>query len=74
VQGYLNYQVIHHLFPSMPQCYGPLVSRELRVKAKEWGITYTTVSCVAVVINRLAGLLGVTNLLLVVLSSPGPLG
>lgn len=46
-QGYLNYQVIHHLFPSMPQCYGPLVSPELRAKAKEWGITYTTVSCTA---------------------------
>lgn len=44
-QGYLNYQVIHHLFPTMPQCYGPKVSQELRTKAKEWGIAYTTVCC-----------------------------
>lgn len=46
-QGYLNYQVIHHLFPTMPQSYGPQVSRELRIKAKEWGIAYTTVGCLS---------------------------
>jgi fatty acid desaturase len=44
MQGYLNYQVIHHLFPTMPQCRGPQVSKELQVKAKQWGIQYTTVS------------------------------
>jgi hypothetical protein len=43
VQGYLNYQVIHHLFPTMPQSNGPIVSRELRIKARQWRINYTTV-------------------------------
>mmetsp|Transcript_22828 Transcript_22828/g.58115 ORF Transcript_22828/g.58115 Transcript_22828/m.58115 type:complete len:429 (-) Transcript_22828:551-1837(-) len=42
MMGFLNYQVIHHLFPTMPQFRGPAVSRELRDKAKRWGIKYNT--------------------------------
>lgn len=44
VMGYLNCQVIHHLFPSMPQFRGPEVSRELKQKAKDWGIDYHVMS------------------------------
>lgn len=43
IMGYLNYQVIHHLFPSMPQFRGPAVSRELAKKAKLWDIKYTRI-------------------------------
>jgi len=38
--GYLNCQVIHHLFPQMPQCVQPEVSRRFRKFAREWGLKY----------------------------------
>ena len=41
IMGYLNCQVIHHLFPSMPQYRGPEVSKELIVLCNKWGIQYT---------------------------------
>jgi len=41
IMGYLNNQVIHHLFPSMPQYRGPEVSKELIVFCKKWDIKYT---------------------------------
>ena len=40
IMGYLNYQVIHHLFPSMPQYRGPEVSRELVAFCDKHGIVY----------------------------------
>ncbi|KAL6753194.1 hypothetical protein V8C86DRAFT_3103353 [Haematococcus lacustris] len=42
--GYLNYQVIHHMFPTMPQFRNPVVSRELQGLAKRWGLDYQCVS------------------------------
>uniref|UniRef100_A0A6C0JH73 Fatty acid desaturase domain-containing protein n=1 Tax=viral metagenome TaxID=1070528 RepID=A0A6C0JH73_9ZZZZ len=42
--GYLNNQVIHHLFPSMPQVYGREVSRELLLFCKKWDIKYNIIS------------------------------
>jgi len=44
VMGYLNNQVIHHLFPSMPQYRGPEVSKELILFCKKWDIKYTIMS------------------------------
>jgi fatty acid desaturase len=44
VMGYLNCQVIHHLFPSMPQYRGPEVSLELQEFCDKWGIQYTIMS------------------------------
>jgi fatty acid desaturase len=41
IMGYLNCQVIHHLFPSMPQFRGPEVSKELIVFCDKWSIKYT---------------------------------
>jgi len=41
VMGYLNCQVIHHLFPSMPQYKQPAVSKELVQLAKKWNMKYT---------------------------------
>jgi len=41
--GYLNNQVIHHLFPSMPQYRGPEVGKELRIFCKKWDIKYREV-------------------------------
>jgi len=41
IMGYLNNQVVHHLFPSMPQYRGPEVSRELIKFCKKWDIKYT---------------------------------
>eukprot|EP00300_Choanocystis_sp_HF-7_P001346 c11087_g1_i1.p1 GENE.c11087_g1_i1~~c11087_g1_i1.p1 ORF type:complete len:464 (+),score=102.38 c11087_g1_i1:174-1394(+) len=38
--GYLNCQVIHHLFPNMPQYKQPIVSRKLIEFCKEHGIKY----------------------------------
>jgi fatty acid desaturase len=40
IMGYLNNQVIHHLFPSMPQYKGPEVSKELILFCKKWDIKY----------------------------------
>jgi fatty acid desaturase len=44
IMGYLNNQVIHHLFPSMPQYRGPEVSEELKLFCKKWDIKYTIMS------------------------------
>jgi fatty acid desaturase 2 (delta-6 desaturase) len=43
IMGYLNCQVIHHLFPSMPQYHGPAVSKRLISFCKKWDIKYTIV-------------------------------
>lgn len=43
IMGYLNCQVIHHLFPSMPQYRGPEVSLELIELCKKWNIKYTII-------------------------------
>jgi fatty acid desaturase len=44
--GYLNCQVIHHLFPSMPQYRGPQVSLELQEFCDKWDIKYTIMNYV----------------------------
>jgi fatty acid desaturase len=44
--GYLNCQVIHHLFPSMPQVYQPAVSKRMEVFCKKWGLNYQNISYV----------------------------
>jgi fatty acid desaturase len=44
IMGHLNNQVIHHLFPSMPQYRGPEVSKELTLFCKKWDIKYTIMS------------------------------
>lgn len=44
IMGYLNYQVVHHLFPQMPQFRHPEVSKMLAEYAKENGIKYQVVS------------------------------
>lgn len=41
VMGYLNYQVIHHLFPSMPQHRGPQVSIRWSKFCDQNGLSYT---------------------------------
>ena len=38
--GYLNCQVVHHLFPSMPQFRGPAVSLELSRWCEKWQLSY----------------------------------
>jgi len=43
IMGYLNCQVIHHLFPSMPQYRGPEVSLELIRFCDKWNIKYTII-------------------------------
>jgi len=40
IMGYLNYQVIHHLFPSMPQHRGPEVSRRWIAFCEKHNLTY----------------------------------
>ena len=44
IMGYLNNQVIHHLFPSMPQYRGPEVSKELKIFCKKWDLKYNIIS------------------------------
>ena len=44
VMGYLNNQVIHHLFPSMPQYRGPEVSKELIEFCKKWDLKYNIIT------------------------------
>jgi fatty acid desaturase len=36
----VNTQVIHHLFPSMPQFYGYVVSKDVEQFCKKWDIKY----------------------------------
>ena len=38
--GYLNYQTIHHLWPSMPQHNSPLIQNRLQQFADRFGLTY----------------------------------
>lgn len=40
LMGYLNCQVIHHLFPDMPQFRQPEVSRRFKAFAKKWKLNY----------------------------------
>ena len=40
LMGYLNCQVIHHLFPDMPQFRQPEVSRRFVAFAKKWNLNY----------------------------------
>lgn len=42
--GYLNCQVIHHLFPSMPQVNQPEVSKKFEKFCTKWNLRYTNVS------------------------------
>lgn len=42
--GYLNCQVIHHLFPSMPQTNQPEVSKLFETFCAKWNLRYTNVS------------------------------
>ncbi|WZN65742.1 fatty acid desaturase [Chloropicon roscoffensis] len=44
VMGYLNCQVVHHLFPNMPQYKQPEVSKRLARFCKENGLQYTAIS------------------------------
>jgi fatty acid desaturase len=44
IMGHLNNQVIHHLFPSMPQYRGPEVSKELIVFCKKWDLQYNIIT------------------------------
>ena len=44
LMGYLNCQVIHHLFPDMPQFRQPEVSRRFVPFAKKWGLNYKVLS------------------------------
>ncbi|QDZ22999.1 fatty acid desaturase [Chloropicon primus] len=44
VMGYLNCQVVHHLFPNMPQYKQPEVSKRLVKFCKENGLQYTVIS------------------------------
>jgi hypothetical protein len=44
VMGHLNNQVVHHLFPSMPQYRGPEVSNELIGFCKKWDLKYNIIT------------------------------
>ena len=44
VMGYLNCQVVHHLFPNMPQYKQPEVSKRLVKFCKDNGLEYTVIS------------------------------
>lgn len=44
IMGYLNCQVEHHLFPSMPQYKQPEISPVIAAFCKKWGLTYQCMS------------------------------
>ena len=44
IMGHLNNQVVHHLFPSMPQYRGPEVSKELVEFCKKWDLKYNIIT------------------------------
>jgi len=43
IMGYLNCQVIHHLYPNMPQHRGPAVARRLQSFCKKWDLKYEVI-------------------------------
>ena len=40
LQGYLNYQIEHHLFPDISHIHYPKISKIVKKTAKEYGIQY----------------------------------
>ncbi|GAB5353878.1 hypothetical protein AAMO2058_000071900 [Amorphochlora amoebiformis] len=44
--SYLNFQIEHHLFPSMPQFRHPIVSKRVKKLFKKHGVPYITMSYV----------------------------
>lgn len=44
VMGYLNCQVIHHLFPNMPQFRQPDVTKRFKAFAAKWDLDYQVMS------------------------------
>ena len=44
LMGYLNLQVIHHLFPNAPQFKQPEISKRFKVFAEKWGLEYTVMT------------------------------
>jgi len=43
IMGYLNCQVVHHLYPNMQQYRGPEVSRRLKAFCKKWELNYQVI-------------------------------
>jgi len=43
VMGYLNCQVVHHLYPNMPQYRGPEVARRLKAFCIKWELNYEVI-------------------------------
>jgi len=41
--GSLNYQCVHHLFPSVHQCYYPVIAPIILKTAKEFGVPYKVI-------------------------------
>ena len=42
--SYLNYQIEHHLFPSMPQFNHPIISPRVKALFEKHGVPYMTYS------------------------------
>jgi fatty acid desaturase len=40
LMGYLNFQIEHHLFPSMPQYRHPLISHRVKALFEKHGLEY----------------------------------
>jgi hypothetical protein len=41
--GYLNFQIEHHLFPSMPQYKNALAAKKVKEFCKKWSLEYNEV-------------------------------
>ena len=61
IMGHLNNQVVHHLFPSMPQYRGPEVSKELVVFCKKWDLQYNIITYREAWCNMFSNLRNVGN-------------
>jgi len=42
--GHLNYQIEHHLFPTMPKHHLPLIQAEVEAYCKQYGLVYNCLS------------------------------
>jgi fatty acid desaturase 2 (delta-6 desaturase) len=59
--GFLNFQIEHHLFPTMPEFRNPMVKERVKEFAKEFGLPYKELSFSQAVVHTLGNLQNVSD-------------
>ncbi|XP_021968628.2 acyl-lipid (8-3)-desaturase-like [Folsomia candida] len=61
IMGYLNYQIEHHLFPTMPQFRNKLAAKRVKELARKHGLPYHLYDYKTIVIKTLTNLSNVSD-------------